>query len=178
MIICVAGLPGSGKSEASKAFAARGYKPYELGSIVWELMRKARVERNSDNTKRFITTLREKYGREVMARFLLKKIRLTSDSKIAIIGVRSMAELNYIRKRSKTVTIAIVAPPRLRFTRISRRMRPDDPKSLAQFIRNRDRKEIAFGANDVIAHADYIIANTGSKADLERNVEHVLSLIR
>lgn len=177
MILCITGMPGSGKSETAKVLAAKGYKLYELSSVVWELMHKAGIERTSENTKQFATMIRRKYGKEVTAKFLLRKIKLKRGGRIAIVGVRSIAELDYIKKRSKTITLALVAPPKLRFARIRKRKRPDDPKSLSQFIRNRDRKEIAFGINGAISHADYIIANTGTKAELERNVERVLSQI-
>lgn len=177
MIICITGFPGSGKSDAAKILAANGYKRYELSSVVWDLMSKAAMERTPENVKNFATMIRNKYGREVVAKLLFKKIKSLHNSRIVVVGLRSKSELNYIRKRAKTITIALVAPPKIRFARILKRHRPGDPKTLSQFIKNRDNVELKWGINSVINSADYIIANTRTESDLRKEVNEVLELI-
>ena len=174
MIICVTGLPGAGKSVTGGILAKRGYKVYELGDIVREMMKKKRIPQDAESVKRFTIYIRKRYGTLVIPRYLFRTIKVRKDSKIAIIGVRSKPELDYIRKRGRSVTIAIVAPARLRYRRTMSRGRSDAPRTFAEFVKNRDAKEKRFGLEGAIRSADYIIAGTGTVAQLEKGIDQVL----
>ncbi len=175
MIICITGLPGAGKSTAGRILGRMGYRVYELGDIVREMMRKQGIKLTPESDKRFTTELRRKHGKLVTVRYLLKRVRLSGNGNIVIVGVRSKAELDYIRKHARIATVAIVAPVKLRFARIKRRRRPDAPRTLAEFIKNRDRKEESWGELGAIKSSDYIISGAGTNAELKRAMTEMLS---
>jgi dephospho-CoA kinase len=174
MIICVTGMPGSGKSEVAEILRSMGYKTYELGDIVREEMRKRGMESNPENERTFSIYLRRKYGKSITTRRTIAKIRKEKKDKIAIIGFRSKMELNYVKKRFDAITIAIVAPERARFERTKKRKRIADPQTMSEFLSIRDKKEERFGIIGAIKNADYVISNTGTIADLEKSVQMVL----
>ena len=89
-------------------------------------------------------------------------------------GFRTKANMDFIRRRAKVVSIAVTAPVKTRFLRLTSRRRPDDPKTMAEFIRQRDAKEIRFGILRVINEADYVIAHTGTLQQLRKSVASIL----
>ncbi len=72
--------------------------------------------------------------------------------------------------------IYIVAPWRLRFERLLRRGRPDDPKTVEDFLM-RDLRELRYGLGDLIARADYILVNDTSMEEFREKVRGVLTSI-
>lgn len=178
MIICITGFPGAGKTEVAKAITQNRYALYELSTGIFEMMQKAKIEKNPENIKRFATMLRRKYGNNIAARLLFRKIRVRGNQKIVVSGIRSKAELDYVRRKARTVTIAVVAPLKLRFYRIKKRGRASDPQTLSRFLRTRERESKIWGIGGAIKDADYVISNTSSTAELRRNVKLVLSQIK
>lgn len=177
MIICITGLPGAGKSSVGKLLSTMGFRTYELGDVVRGLMKKEGIRLTPESDKEFTVYLKKKYGKAVVVRRLLEKVKLNKVGKVAIVGVKNKPELDYIKSKSRSpvVTIAVVAPVRLRFQRTRMRGRADAPRTLAEFIKNRDRKEARWGETDTIKNADYIISDTGTMADLKKNVRLVIS---
>lgn len=177
MILCVTGFPGAGKSTVAKLLERSGFKVYELGDMVRELIKKEGIDKNPESIRRFLKHIRVKYGKEVTARMLLKKIKTKKGDRIAIIGLRSLAELNYIKKHADVAVVAVIAPPEKRFMRVIKRKKAEDPKTMASFLCNRDRNEARLGMIGVIKKADYVIANTGTFSDLKRSVREVVKAV-
>jgi dephospho-CoA kinase len=163
-------MSGSGKGEVSNILKSKGYKVYELGDVIREEMKKRKIEKTPEAEKQFSIDIRKMYGADVTSRFLLKKAKLKKGSKAVISGFRNMEDLNYVKKHFKIVTIAVVAPTKIRFARTLARNRPQDPKTLREFVELRDRKEAKFGLLKVIANADYVVANVGTIAELRKSV--------
>jgi dephospho-CoA kinase len=174
MIICITGLPGAGKTSVAKILQRRGFKAYELGDVVREMMRKQGIPITPDSDKKFTIELRKKHGNLVTVQYLLKKVKLKRHAKIAIVGVRSKYELDYIKKHAPVVTIAVVAPAKLRYERIKKRGRPDAPRSLREFIVDRDKKEEKWGLLKAIGSADYVISGAGNIIGLKHAVYAIL----
>jgi dephospho-CoA kinase len=55
----------------------------------------------------------------------------------------------------------------VRFERLSKRARPDDPKTLEN-LRERDQREISFGLNEVIISANYKVNNNFSVKEVQK----------
>jgi dephospho-CoA kinase len=79
---------------------------------------------------------------------------------VVLDGVRSPAEVEYLREIGPARVLAIHASPQRRFERLRLRGRPDDPSSPEE-LAARDRTELALGAGEVIALADGMIVNEG-----------------
>ncbi len=175
MIVCVTGTPAAGKSSVGKVLSHMGFKIYELGDIVRRMMRDKEIALTPESDRKFTIWLRKSHGRLVTVRKLASEVDLSRGRNIAIIGVRSKPELDYIRKKGKTVAIAIIAPSRLRFQRMRKRGRADAQKTYADFVK-RDKKEERFGLWGAIESADYVISGTSTIPQLTKEVRQIVRL--
>ena len=74
---------------------------------------------------------------------------------------------------SSLVVFAVEASSEIRWGRVQRRRRPDDPTSWQEFLR-RDARERGWGLEQVVAAADLRIVNEGSLDDFYAAVRKAL----
>lgn len=141
-------------------------------------MAKKGIEITSSSLRDFAAKLREKYGEEAVAKLAVREIRRMKNKNVAIVGMRSEYEEAYFRSKLKHFAIiAISAPERLRFERIKKRGRRDDPKTLREFREIEKKEERGFsktpnkrGMSRVLANADYVVLNTGTVEQLRKDL--------
>ena len=87
-----------------------------------------------------------------------------------------MEEIEYFKKELGLdfLVVAIDAPDELRRKRAIARGRTDDSKDLKD-LEERDKREIRWGLQKVIADADIIIPNNGSLDQFKKQVLSVLN---
>jgi len=181
MIIVVAGMPGSGKSRLVKEFEEKGVPSVSLGDIVRAETQRRGLKLTRENVAKVSMRLRQEFGQDAVAKLAIPKIREHLGSKGAVVveGVRSLDEIGTFKSAfpwEEIVIVAIHAPPRSRFMRLKGRRRHDDPESWEEF-EERDWKELRFGLGNVIAMADYMIVNDGSKEEYERAVKRMVGRV-
>lgn len=187
VVVTFVGLPGSGKSVAADMIKKMDFEVIELGDIWRELLKKNHVSRDDPiGTREFTRMIRNRYGKDVYARYAFRRVQ-KNRKKIAIMGIRSTYEINYLRKRLKNLhIIALLAPMRMRFGRLKHRGKPEDPKTLKGFrwLETREKRgfmkaksEEKHGVMHIIKDADYVIANTSTVSKLEKNVVKVIKEI-
>jgi dephospho-CoA kinase len=66
--------------------------------------------------------------------------------------------------------VGVLSPLRLRYSRLSGRNRPDDPKMLKE-LEERDRVELSVGLGEVLALSDIYIINEEGLKELRENVK-------
>ena len=91
-------------------------------------------------------------------------------------GLRGLEELTTFRKYLDFLLVAIHASPSTRFHRLKQRGRSDDPKNREMFDK-RDLTELKVGIGSVIALADHILVNEGSKEDLVSQIDQLLKSV-
>ncbi len=170
-VVFIVGMPGSGKTLAVSFLKKLGLDVVNMGDVVREEAISRGIEITPENLGKISVELREKYGKEEVARRCLPKI-IKYDRDIVIEGIRSFYEINYFKKNLNAdfIILAIHASPKTRFERLLRRGREDDPKNLEEF-KERDLRELKYGLGDVIALADYMIVNEYSIEYLKKEVE-------
>lgn len=174
MLICVTGMPGSGKSEIAKRIAKQlNAKLLNMGDFVRLEALKRGLSINRDNLMKLASELREEMGADVIAKLVLANI--TEDSLYVIDGVRSLEEVDTFRRKTQVILVAIHASPKERFKRLRSRGRKDDPQNYQEFL-ERDLKELRLGLGSVIAMADLIIVNQGK--DIESVAEEAVRMIK
>jgi dephospho-CoA kinase len=112
----------------------------------------------------------------VWAERTLEKVRKLQAERVAIDGVRSMAEVGVFRAAlgGDFVLVAVHASPRVRHARLLARGREDEAASEAA-ARERDRRELAWGVGEVVALADVLLLNEGrDEAAFRAEVARVL----
>ncbi|WP_297507956.1 dephospho-CoA kinase [Thermococcus sp.] len=181
MIVIITGMPGSGKSKIVKEFERRGVPSVSLGDIVREETVKRGLELTKENVAKVSIRLRQELGQNAVAKLAVVRIRelLEGSNVVVVDGVRSLDEVGTFRSAfpgEEIVIIAVHTPPRQRFERLRKRGRHDDPKTWEEF-EERDWKELKFGIGNVIAMADYMLVNDGSKEEYEKKVRETVELI-
>ena len=177
--IAFTGMPASGKSEAVQLAKDKGIPVVRMGDLVWEETQRQGKSLNDKNVGDVANSMRKKHGMDIWAKRTVEKIRSMKKSPIMVIdGVRNREEIDYFKKELGTefLIIAIDAPDELRMKRAISRKRTDDSKNLNDF-KERDKREIGWGVQQVIATADIIIPNSGSIDAFKKQVSTVLQTI-
>lgn len=173
-IIAVTGLPGAGKTEATRYFKEKGLPIVHFGNIVTKEVEKRKLSHTEKNHKEVRMDLREKHGMEAMAVLSKDEIKKSIKSnKIVIIdGLYSFEEYKYLEKELKDVQVvllAVWAPKKIRYKRISDRSDRNKLKGKA-----RDLHEIVdANKGPTIAFADFLIVNEGTIEELHAQLENV-----
>jgi dephospho-CoA kinase len=171
-IIAFTGMPASGKSEAVQIAKDKGIPVIRMGDLVWEETKRQGRPLNDKNVGSVATNMRKKHGMDVWAKRTVEKIRtLKKASHLVIDGVRNMEEIEFFKKELGLdfLVVAIDAPDELRRKRAVARGRTDDSKDLKD-LEERDKREISWGLQKVIADADIIIENSGSLESFRKQV--------
>ncbi len=162
-MVALVGMPGSGKSEAAAMFSSRGYAIVRFGDITEEEIRARGLAQNPSNERLVRQDLRAKYG---MAAYAVRSApRIDAALKAGPVvadGMYSWEEYLELKKRygDSLITVALWAPPRLRYQRLAaRKVRP----LTGDEARLRDRAEIEeLNKGGPIAMADHAILNDGN----------------
>jgi len=170
-------MPASGKSEAVQLAKDKGIPVIRMGDLVWEETRRQSRPLDDKNVGDVANSMRKKYGMDIWAKRTVEKIHSLKKSPHFIIdGVRNMEEIEYFKKELGLgfLVIAIDASDKLRRKRAIDRGRTDDSKDLKD-LEERDKREIRWGLQKVIADADIIIPNNGSLDQFKKQVLTVLN---
>jgi dephospho-CoA kinase len=174
IVVGVTGMPGAGKSTFNEVAQKIGFRVVVMGDEIREEAKLRRLEPTPENIGGVMIKLRREEGPSVVARRCVQKIKRLKENRVIVDGVRSLHELEEFKKSfPKFSLMAIHSSPKTRFRRLKQRKRSDDPKSWEEFIK-RDVQELGVGLGDVIATADHVIINEGTKAQLNRKIRKTL----
>ena len=174
IVICLAGMPGSGKSIIVKVAKECGYNVVVMGDMIREEAERRRLEPNPENLGKIMLELRQKEGPAVIAKRCMPKIKQAIRDRVIIDGIRSLDEVEEFKRHfPKFSLIAVHSSPETRFRRLYRRRRSDDPESWGIF-RERDMRELSVGLGNVIAMAEYIIVNEEELEALKEKIREIL----
>ena len=181
-IFGIIGMSGAGKSIAVNHLTTKGYPKVQLGNMSYQEMAKRGIERTPDgkSEKAFREMIRETEGQDWVARQAIeetKSLIAAGQRQIVLDGIYSWTEYRAFQHEfpGALTVIAIVAPKALRYERVAKR--PERPFD-ANAIRERDYGEIEkMEKGGPIAIADYYIINDRSVADLERQLDAILTTI-
>jgi dephospho-CoA kinase len=103
--------------------------------------------------------LRQDLGPGAVGHIVLQKLaRDGSSSNIVIDGIRSIAEVEVLKKVGHVRLLAIHASQDTRFKHLKERARADAPSSGNEFA-GRDKRELSVGLSEAIALANEMISN-------------------
>lgn len=167
-VIGLTGLPRSGKDTAAKYLEKEyGFKHFDFyrDALVPELERRG-LEASKENATRLGVELRKDKGMAAPALVLLA--RIGRPEKAVFTGFRSPEEVEAVKEASSSFILAEVrAAKEIRF---ERRM-AGEGKSLEDFLRREKVEAKEMGVLEVLAMADAVIDNSGSKKELEENLD-------
>jgi dephospho-CoA kinase len=156
-VIVVVGMPGSGKEEFVAASEAKGYQVVRMGDVVRDEAKKKGLKLDDQDVGGLAASERHEHGPTVWAERTLERVK---GDKCIIDGTRSLDEVERFRQAfgQRLLLVAVFAPERTRYDRLSKRGRGDDPKSIDEF-RTRDKRELGWGLGSAFASADLVIVN-------------------
>ena len=176
-VVGVAGMPGAGKSVISEIAKQMGFEVIVMGDVIREEAKKRGLEPTPENLGSLMLELREMEGPAVVAKRCVPKIENAKSQVVVVDGVRSLHEVNEFKKHfTDFILLAVHASPETRFKRLFKRKRSDDPKKWEVFL-ERDTRELNVGLGNVIAMADHLMVNEGTKVEFKSKVEKFLKKV-
>lgn len=176
-IIAFVGLAGAGKSSAVEYVAAKGYPKIYFGGIIYQAMDEAGIEITPESQQIFREQIREKEGKDFVAKRVIKQANDLIESgqkRILFDGLYTWDEYRILKHEfpGELTVVAVVAPKRLRHRRLA--VRPERPFT-AKEATERDWTEIEnLQKGGPIAIADHYIINDGDLEKLHTEVDAVL----
>lgn len=174
-LIGLTGTNGAGKGEVAAYLMKKGYEYFSLSDLIRDELKKKRNEITRDNMIATGNALRKRYGADILARRVMKKVKA---KKAVIDSVRNSREVAFLRKQKGFLLVAVDAPVELRSKRVKKRGRLESALTLEEFIA-KEKEEMTGDAGEqqlrrCLALADITLINDGTLAALHRRIEKCL----
>jgi dephospho-CoA kinase len=171
-LLAIVGMPGSGKSIASKFFSSKNIPVLRFGDQTDLGVKEAGLPLTEENERKYREGIRKELGMAAMAIKIEPRINAAAkeNSMIVLDGLYSWEEYVYLKERFVQLKLlCIYAPPEIRYKRLAiRKIRPLTPTE----ARSRDVAEIEnLHKGGPIAIADYCIVNDSDEASFEKKLE-------
>ncbi|MDI6718804.1 MAG: AAA family ATPase [Methanomicrobiales archaeon] len=174
-VIGVVGLPASGKGEFSRIARGMGIPVVVMGDVIRAAVEEEGLPLTDRNLGDMANRLRREEGMDAIAQRTLPLLAGLDADRVVVDGIRGDAEVETFRRHCADFTlVGICCGFEIRAQRLSRRGRSDDPRHHAE-LRERDRRELAWGLGRALAEADYTVCNEGTVAEFEESVIRLLS---
>jgi len=193
-IIGLVGMPGSGKSEASRVAHQMGLPVVVMGDVIRHEAMRLDLEPTDENLGRIGNMLREEKGPSIIAKRTFDIARRLGKEVVIVDGLRSKAEVDLFRSSlADFKLIEIWSPPETRLKRIRARGRSDDANSVsnqesniiiksgkdvpinaANTLEKRDARELRWGIYEAIKEADLRVCNEGDLDQFRTSFEKIL----
>lgn len=174
-VIAFTGMPFSGKSLAVKIAKEMDIPVIRMGDMVWEETKKRGLELNDKNVGMIADSMRKQHGMDIWAKRTLEKIDLLNlNEKIVIDGIRNIEEIETFENKlgNDFLLIAVQVNDDLRYKRAMNRGREDDSLDL-DLIKKRDKRELSWGLENVIASSEMVVTNEGSQEEFKQKIKEI-----
>jgi len=184
--IAIVGMCGSGKSVVADELVKKGYKFFRFGQITLDIIKQQNLEPNEENQKKIREAIRQQHGMGGFATLNLPKIEeLLQKGNVVGDGLYSWDEYKILKQKFPDMkVIAVYAPPKVRYERLSKRQPDKNDQNLRNHhfsieeARSRDLSEIENSdKGGPIAMADYLLNNTSSIEDIKKETNQVIDNI-
>jgi dephospho-CoA kinase len=183
-LVCIVGMTGAGKSVVADYLVKRGYGFLRFGQITLDIVKEKGLAPTDENERPIREGIRKQYGMGAYATLSIPKFDvLLAKGNVVGDGLYSWSEYKILREKygSNFVVIAVFAPPKLRYERLSNRAllstdvnlrsRPASPEQ----ARARDYAELEnIEKGGPIAMADFTLLNLGTIPELISQLEKIL----
>ncbi|MEX1997002.1 MAG: AAA family ATPase, partial [Nitrosopumilaceae archaeon] len=121
LIVCLTGMPGAGKSTIAEGLKSKGFEKITMGDAVRAEAARRKIEPSGENLGELMLELREKNGQGAVAELIKNQIANSKSDVIVIDGVRSIAEVDVLKKFGTVKLLSIHASADTRFKFLSDR---------------------------------------------------------
>jgi dephospho-CoA kinase len=160
LIVCLTGMPGAGKSSVASFLKEKGFAVVTMGDVVREEAKRQGLEPTDINLGKMMLKLRQDLGPGAVGHIVLQKLVRDGNysSNVVVDGIRSIAEVEVLKKIGHVRLLAIHASQDTRFKHLRGRGRADAPSNGNEFA-GRDKRELSVGVSEAIALANEMISN-------------------
>jgi dephospho-CoA kinase len=173
-LIGLTGTNGAGKGEVALYFQKKGFEYFSLSDLIREELKKRGLEVNRDNLIQMGNRLRQRFGPDILARRILRKIKKNA----VIDSIRNPAEVERLRQHPHFILIAVDAPLEVRYQRAKKRGRDESASTLEEFRKKEGEEmegsETGQQLRACFKLADSVIINDGLLVELHRKLEVIL----
>ena len=179
-IVCLTGMPGSGKSTVAESLKKKGFSVIAMGDVVRDEAKRKNIEPTDINLGKLMLKLRREIGPGAIAQLILneiekREVRSDANQNIVIDGVRSVPEVEILRTIGLVKLLSIHASANTRFDHLKKRARDDAPLNENDFG-IRDKRELAVGISEAIAMSDEMLSN--NNLTVEELKEKVIGIVQ
>jgi dephospho-CoA kinase len=181
-IIGITGTMGAGKGALVDYLTSeKGFTHYSVRSFLIEELHKRQLPINRDTMTFLANELRKNHSPSYIIDSLFSQAQ--KDGKNAIIeSIRSVGEIESLRKKGNFCLLAVDANDHIRYNRIIRRKSETDHVTFEEFLQNEQREMNSADPNkqnisQCIALADYLLCNNGTIEELYKQLEEILAKI-
>lgn len=179
IIIGLAGQLASGKEEAKKYLEEEhGAGSYRMSSILRDVLNRLYIPIERINLQSLSLALRDCFGSDTLARVIAEDAKNDSHEIVIIDGVRRLDDIVKLKDLPNFYLVSIDADPKIRYERMKLRNENggDAEKSYAQFLEDGAR-EAELQIPEVMSKAKFKINNNGSKTELYKQLEDMLTTL-
>jgi dephospho-CoA kinase len=188
LIVCLTGMPGAGKSTVASFLKDKGFAVVTMGDVIREEAKRQGLEPTDVNLGKMMLKLRQDLGPGAVGQIVLQKLQRDhandnnsggdsdkNSSIVVIDGIRSVAEVEVLKKVGHVRLLAIHASEDTRFNYLRKRGRADAPSDSNEFT-GRDKRELSVGVSEAIALANEMISN--NELTLEQLKLHAYDIVK
>ncbi len=180
MIIGLTGKNGSGKGEVARFLKERGFEYFSLSDVIREEVAKKKRQITRDNLIATGNELRKKFGQDILAKRIIDRIEI--DKNYVVDSIRHPAEAKAFKFRNGFALLNVTASSKVRFERLKKRKRENDPKTFQEFVKLEKREGKSVVGSDqqldrTIKLADYSVQNSGTLQKLQDDITKIVMTI-
>src|SRR5437588_450169 len=119
LIVCLTGMPGSGKSTVAESLRKKGFAVIAMGDVVRDEAKRKNIDPTDFNLGNLMLELRRESGPGAIAHLILDEIERretrSAAQNIVVDGIRSVPEVEILRTIGRVKLLAIHASAHTRF---------------------------------------------------------------
>ncbi|NPA22134.1 MAG: hypothetical protein GXN92_00960 [Candidatus Micrarchaeota archaeon] len=174
-LLIITGRKAAGKTEFAKLFKEQGIPTVEMSDFIYQEMRKqGHFTMDAIEVGKFAKELRDKKGRDIVARLAWDYIKTLDSELVVVSGARSPEEIDFFRKVANPITLLVRADDDIRYKRIVERAREGDVLTYEEFLK-KEELEDKLGLSQIIP--DLIIENNGTFREFKEKALRFLRFI-
>ncbi len=182
LIIGITGTLGAGKGTIVEFLKTKGFNHYSVSGAITEDIKKRGLPVNIDSMVLVGNEQRAKYGPSYYVERLYEKAK-KNDGDCIIESIRTLGEINSLKKKGAFYLFAVDADIKIRYSRIIKRKSAKDNLSFEEFLSKEKTQMNTTDPNKqnlskCIKRADFIFENEGTIDELNYKVEAVIDGIR
>src|SRR5215469_7466045 len=125
LIVCLTGMPGSGKSTVAEFMREYGFSLVTMGDVVREEAKRSQIELTDSNLGKLMMKMRDKDGPGAIAQLIRKEIERIEMkfgiNNFVVDGIRSLSEVDILKTAGSVKLLSIHASARVRFEHLKKR---------------------------------------------------------